>query len=406
MAQEIITARTLLTDIGSVEFPVITVNEDGTILDISSNPVALAGDHDTLTAAFFDIHTHGAVGFDVMSASPEGLSTMQRFLASRGVAQYLPTTVTAPVSDTLRSLAALANAIEQPVRDGEAQPLGIHLEGPFLSHAKRGVHPAAELQPPSIELFELFQEAARGHIKLITIAPEPGAVPESSGSLLPDVYRRSSALELIRYAASNGVRVSLGHTNATAAESLAAIDAGAVSATHTYNAMRPLDHREPGILGTMLDDHRLFAELICDGIHAAPPLVRLWLTMKGRDRGILITDAMSATGMPDGDYSLGGLTARVANGRALLADDLARGKETLAGSILTMDVAVSNLRRFTKASLATATRLASHNPAAMLKMPERTRLAPGSVANLNRFDKRGKLVATYLQGQLVAAFEV
>lgn len=401
MAQETLTARTLLTGIGSVEFPVLTIDEDGTILDISSDPIALAGEQDTLTAAFFDIHTHGAVGFDVMSASPDGFGVMQRFLASKGVAHYLPTTVTAPVADTLRSLEALADAIEQPPRDGEAQPLGIHLEGPFLSHAKRGVHPIAELQPPSVELFELFQEAARGHIKLITIAPEHGAVPESSGSLLPDVYRRSSALELIRYASAQGVKVSLGHTNATASESLAAIDAGAVSATHTYNAMRPLDHREPGILGTTLDDDRLFAELICDGVHAAPPLVRLWLRMKGHNRGILVTDAMSATGMPDGDYFLGGLAARVANGRALLADDLARGKETLAGSILTMDAAVSNLRRYTDASLAEATKLASHNPAAMLKMSERTRLAAGSPANLNRFDKNGRLTATYLRGKLV-----
>src|ERR1700753_2614483 len=127
MAQEILTARTLLTDIGSGAVPVLTIDEDGTILDISSDPQALAGEQDTLTAAFFDIHTHGAVGFDVMSASPEGLSTMQRFLASRGFAHSLPTTVTAPVGDTLRSLEALADAIEQPPRDGEALPLGIHL---------------------------------------------------------------------------------------------------------------------------------------------------------------------------------------------------------------------------------------------------------------------------------------
>ena len=214
-----ITARTLYTDIGSIEFPVITVGDDGLITDISSDPGGLAGTQDSLTAAFVDIHTHGAVGHDVMSASPAGLAEMQRFLASRGVAQYLPTTVTAPMDVTLRSLEALADAVEREHAPGEARPIGIHLEGPFLSHAKRGVHPTEDLQPPSIEMFERFQEAARGHIRLLTIAPEPTAIPEGPGSMMPDVYRRCSAYELIQHCAKAGVRVSLGHTNATAAES-------------------------------------------------------------------------------------------------------------------------------------------------------------------------------------------
>lgn len=381
-----ITARRLITDIGTVDFPVLTVAPDGTLVDISSDPRALAHEQDTLTAAFFDIHTHGAMGHDVMSASPADLSEMQQFLATRGVAHYLPTTVTAPIDATLRALDALANAIESKPRDGEAQPVGIHLEGPFLSHAKRGVHPADELQPPSIELFDRFNQAARGHIRVLTIAPElPGA------------------LDLIAHATSQGVRASLGHTNALAAEACAAIAAGATSATHTFNAMRALDHREPGVLGVTLDDDRLFAELICDGVHVAPELVRLWLKAKGRDRAILVTDAMSAAGMPDGDYMLGNLIVSVANGRAFLAGDLTQGKETLAGSVLTMDRAVHNLQRFTGASLAEAARLASHNPAALLGKPEITRLVPGSPANLNRFDPNGRQLATYIRGRRIDA---
>ncbi|HEY5381067.1 MAG TPA: N-acetylglucosamine-6-phosphate deacetylase [Acidobacteriaceae bacterium] len=383
---ETITARHLLTDIGSVEFPVLTLADDGTIADIGSDPRELADEQGTLTAAFFDIHTHGAKNHDVMSASPAELNEMQRFLATRGVAQYLPTTVTASIDATLRTLAALADAIEAEPRGLEARPLGIHLEGPFLSHAKRGVHPADQLQPPSIDLFDRFQQAARGHIRLLTIAPElPGA------------------LDLIAHVTAQDVRASLGHTDALAADARAAIVAGARSATHTFNAMRALDHREPSVLAVALDDDHLYAELICDGIHVAPELVRLWLKAKGRERAILVTDAMSAAGMPDGDYKLGQLDVSVANGRAFLAGDLDQGKYTLAGSVLTMDRAVANIQSFTGVGLAEATRLASHNPVAMLGQPELTRIAPGSAANLNRFDANGRLLATYIRGQRISA---
>lgn len=381
----IITARRLLTDIGSVEFPVLIVGDDGTLTDISSDPTALAHEEDTLTSALFDVHTHGAMGHDVMSASPVDLRAIQHFLARHGVAHYLPTTVTAPIDSTLRALESLANAIEAEPQPLQAQPLGIHLEGPFLSHIKRGVHPEDYLLKPSFELFERFQQAARGNILLLTIAPELGG-----------------AKELIAYATSVGVRCSLGHTNALASEARAGIEAGATSATHTFNAMRALNHREPGVLGIVLDSEQLFAELICDGIHVAPELVRLWFRSKGSERGILVTDAMSAAGMPDGRYKLGELDVDVADGRAMLAGDFERGAHTLAGSVLTLDRAVANLRQFTGATLADATRLASHNPAAMLGRPELTRLAPGSPANLNRFDTSGRLIASYLRGELVA----
>src|SRR5580658_254462 len=144
----IITARRLLTDVGSVEFPVLIVGDDGTLTDISSDPTALAREEDTLTGAFFDIHTHGAIGYDVMSASPADFREMQHFLARHGVAQYLPTTVTASVDSTLGALESLANAIESEPQPLQAQPRGIHLEGPFLSHIKRGIHPENALQRP------------------------------------------------------------------------------------------------------------------------------------------------------------------------------------------------------------------------------------------------------------------
>jgi len=413
--QTILTARRLHTGTATIDFPVLTI-ENGLITSIASDPTSLANEQDTLTAAFFDIHTHGAIGHDVMQSTPSELSQIQHFLAQHGVAHYLPTTVTAPIDPTLRALEALANLIESKPAEAEAQPIGIHLEGPFLSHAKRGVHPPADLQPPSIALFDRFQTAARGHIKLLTIAPEPnaaigpatnpGALPFASfakGGVSGEARPLSSdtALDLIAHATSQGVRVSLGHTNATAAQTLPAIDAGATSATHTFNAMRALDHREPGVLGTVLDDHRLYAELICDGVHVAPPLVRLWLKTKGLDRAILVTDAMSAAGMPDGNYTLGSFAVTVTNGVAQLTADLATGKSTLAGSLLTMDRAVANLQAFTQASLADATRLASHNPAAMLGQPTLTHLTPNAPANLNRFNSTGQLTATYIRGQKI-----
>ncbi|SEF49622.1 N-acetylglucosamine 6-phosphate deacetylase [Bryocella elongata] len=387
MQARTITARRLYTDIGEIEYPVIDVSADGTIAGISSDP-SLASDTTVLAATFLDVHTHGAVGHDVMTASASDLGEMQRFLATRGVGHYLPTTVTGSIDEILHALESLANAIEAfaaSPQPSQAAPMGIHLEGPFLSHLRRGVHPTHLLIPPTLELFDRFQQAARGHIQLITVAPElPGAI------------------DFIQHATQRGVRISMGHTDANTEQALAGIAAGATSATHTYNAMRPMDHRNPGVLGTVLTTDSLYAELIADGIHVHPAMVDLWWRAKGRNRAILVTDAMAAAGMPDGDnYSLVGLPVVVKDGRAQLKDDLALGKSTLAGSILTMDKAVENLQAFTGASVADAVRAASHNPAAMLGQPAWKRLAPGMPANLNRFDVNGKLVATYLNGAVV-----
>ena len=379
-----LTAAHLLSGELSLADVELTIDETGHILSLGTNAEREDGPETTLAPAFFDIHMHGALGHDVMSASPAEFSVLQRFLATRGVAHYLPTTVTAALDTTLHALERLADAVERGPQPSEAQPVGIHLEGPFLSPTKRGVQPAADLLAPSITLFDRLQQAARGHITLLTLAPElPGAT------------------DLITHATARGVRISLGHTNATAAETLAAIEAGAVGATHTFNAMRALDHREPGVLGTVLDDSRLYAELICDGIHVMPPVVRLWWRAKGLNRVILVTDAMPATGCGDGKYTLGGLPVTVINGRPLLTDDLAEGRDVLAGSILTMDTAVANLQQVTGCSLAAAVAAATQNPAVMLNRPELTAISPGHPANFNRFDANGHLLATYLRGEQV-----
>ena len=375
-----LTARTLLTDIGSVEYPVLEIDADGRITDISSDPSITSTD--TLTAGFFDVHTHGAAGHDVMDPDPAALPTIAHFLATVGVTHFLPTTVTAPLDATLAALDRLATAIESASRaqaEPAAQPLGIHLEGPFVSHGKRGVHPSAHILPPSIPVFDQLWQAARGHIRVMTIAPEePGA------------------LDLIAHATALGVRISLGHSTATAAITREAIARGAVSATHTFNAMRSLDHREPGILGVVLDDPDLYAELICDGVHVAPEPVRLWFRAKSPDHAILVTDSMAATGMPDGNYTLGGLPVTVVG-------PVCMSSGVLAGSVLTMEQAVTNLQQVAGTDLASATRAAAANPARMAGFLPELALHAGNLANLNRFDATGRRTAAYLRGKEIPA---
>jgi N-acetylglucosamine-6-phosphate deacetylase len=365
----------------------IVIAENGSITRIESqDAVELAPGvkvHDfgeaMLGPAFFDVHIHGSAGRDVMEATQEAMTAMGAFLAGHGTGTYLATTVTAPVDQILRSLERLAGLIRRPPDGPLAWPAGIHLEGPFLSHEKRGVHPPELLRDPDIALFDRMFDAAEGYIRLMTLAPE-----------LP------RAAELAQHAARRGVRVSVGHSNATASETRAAIAAGASSATHTFNAMRALDHREPGILGTVLTTEDLFAELICDGIHNAPEMVRLWWKAKGPERALLVTDAMSAAGMPDGTYQLGGFAVHLANGRAM-----ANG--VLAGSVLTLDRALQNLIAFTGASVEHGLRALSGNAAAMTGLENSAgSLAVGQPANLVAINGDGKLMASINRGVMVA----
>jgi N-acetylglucosamine-6-phosphate deacetylase len=379
----VLTAERLWDGNGLIDRPMVVI-EDGRIASIASraakdapgNARVLDFPGATLGPAFFDVHIHGAKGHDVMEASAEALAAMGSFLAQHGTGSFLATTVTAPLDATLRSLSGLAKLLERPPVAGQARPIGIHLEGPFLSHTRRGVQPPEHLLAPDVVTFDRLFEAAEGRVRLMTLAPElPGAV------------------ELTAHATARGVKVSLGHSDATAAETRAVIAAGAVSATHTFNAMRPLDHREPGILGTVLTEDALYAEMICDGVHTAPEMVKLWWRAKGPERAILVTDAMSATGMPDGTYQLGDFAVQVANGRAM-----ARG--VLAGSVLTLDRALTNFMAFTGAPLEQALRLLTVNPAAMTGLGDQAgSVAVGMPANLTAVDGAGKLVGSVVNGE-------
>ncbi|HKT50699.1 MAG TPA: N-acetylglucosamine-6-phosphate deacetylase [Candidatus Angelobacter sp.] len=380
----IVTASQLFTPLESIASPFIVI-EDGYVTSVGSQNEAavppgkiLAFKDQVLAPAYLDIHLHGSGGHDVMEADDTALMAIESMLASRGVAAYLPTTVTAAEDRTLRALEHLGKAMRKGVQPGRTTPVGIHLEGPFISCAKRGVHPPEHLVAPSPEKLERYWEASGGTLRMLTIAPEiPGAI------------------ETIRHARQLGIRCSIGHSNATYEEATAGIAAGATHATHTFNAMRALDHRDPGILGAVLQHRELTADIIADGIHVHPSVVDLFIRAKGLDRAILITDAISATGMPEGRYDLGGLEVEV-------KDERCQYNGKLAGSVLTLERAIRNVMSFSKLNLQDALRLVTLNPALLIGMSEeRGSLKPGSRADIVVLTPEGQLVQTLLGGEVV-----
>ena len=382
-----ITAAHLITPEDWIDSPVVVV-EDGHIAAVA-NRAALeipAGARHIdlpgliLAPGLIDIHIHGGAGHDVMETNDAALAAIESHMVMHGVTSYLPTTVTAPEDTILSALEHLGKAVKAPRSQHRARALGIHLEGPFISHAKRGVHPPENLRQPSTELLDRFWQASQGTIQMMTIASElPGA------------------LETISRGRKLGIRASLGHSNATIEEARAGVAAGASHATHTFNAMRPLDHRDPGILGTVLLDDALTADIIADGIHLDPSVVELFLRAKGEERAILITDAISATGMPEGKYRLGPFVVEVKDGRCDY-----QGK--LAGSVLTLDRAVRNVMSFAGWKLQKAVRLATLNPARLLGVDgERGLLARGRVADMVALTPEGCIRHTILAGEIAGS---
>ena len=388
----VLCAHRLYTPQEEILNPLVFI-EDGLISAVSSraqqevptNATVVDLAHDfpdaILAPGFVDIHMHGGAGLDVMRASAAELPHLNAFLTTHGVTGYFPTTVAAPLDQTYRALERLADSIEAAQASAgngdavQARPLGIHLEGPFLSHKRRGVHPPEYLVEPTLQVFELLWQAARGHVRMMTIAPElPGA------------------LEVIAEAAGRNVCVSIGHSDATVETARSAVQAGARHATHTFNAMRPLDHRDPGILAEVLTDSQLTADIIADGIHVAPEVVQLFLKAKGIERSVLITDATAAAGMPDGTYQLGPLQVEVKDGKCT-----ADGK--LAGSVLTMDRAVRNVMQFAGWSLQDAVRAATLNPARATGLPQHGKLVPGAEANLVVLSPNGEVRKTIVRGR-------
>ena len=383
----ILKAGQLFTPLRRVEQPLVFI-EDGQITEITSathrefpgQTRVLDFPNRILAPGFVDMHVHGGAGHDVMEPNPGALPAIEQLLYRHGVTTYFPTTITAGSTSTIEALSRLADAIEARGKnhtEERARPVGIHLEGPFISRVRPGVHPVGDLLAPSLQAFEQFWQASRGHIKVLTIAPE-----------------LEGARELVSEAARRGVCVSMGHSDADLQQTQAGVAAGARHTTHTFNAMRPLEHRDPGIAGAALADDRLSAEIIADGIHVDPLVVRLFLRAKGVELAVLVTDGTAATGMPDGQYRLGSLLVEVKDGKCL-----SHGR--LAGSILTMDQAVRNVMKFANWDLQSAVRLATLNPARTTGLAGGAgTLAEGAAADLVVLTDQGEVLQTIVRGQL------
>jgi N-acetylglucosamine-6-phosphate deacetylase len=317
----------------------------------------------TIVPGFVDVHIHGAGGHDVMEGTPQALEIIAATVARHGTTSLVATTVTASEIQTCRSVADIANFILNeglsPARGLSAEFLGIHFEGPFISHARRGVHPPEWIAAPSPAMLMKFLGAARGTGLILTLAPElPGA------------------LELIAVAREAGLVVSLGHTDANLEQAQAAIAAGARHAAHVFNAMRPFSHRETGVLGAVLTSPEVSAELIADGVHVDATAIRMLLGLKSPDRVILVSDGISATGMPDGKFQLGTFEVTVSGGVCRNAE----GK--LAGSTLTLDRALRNMVGL-GVPLSSALRMVTANPARQIGLGSRKGvLAPGADADM------------------------
>ena len=293
---------------------------------------------------FIDVHIHGAGGRDVMEGSNEALSTVVRTVAKRGTTSMVATTVTAAPDDIVRSVEGIANFItnQHQSEDPRAEVLGIHYEGPFISTVRRGVHPKEWVTLPNRQLLDRMVAAAAGNARILTIAPELlGAMP------------------CIDAARSAGIVVAMGHTDATYEQARAAIAHGAHHAVHVYNAMRPFSHRDSGVIGAVLTSPEVSAELIADGVHVEEAAMRVLLQAKGVNCVILVSDGISATGMPDGQYSLGKFDVNVVDGVARNAEG------NLAGSTLTLDRALRNIVRMGW-SLGDTVRMLTANPAKLL----------------------------------------
>jgi len=334
----------------------------------------LDAENHILMPGFIDLHIHGAMGADVMDATPDALRTIARFCAQNGVTRFLATTLTASHEDTLAALHNIRHVMDEG--SGGAVIMGAHLEGPYINPNKSGAQGTEQIRLPDLD--ELREYLDVGVIRLVSLAPEmPGAE------------------DLIALCKERGVTVSIAHTDATYEQTCTAIEQGIRHSTHTFNAMRGLHHREPGTLGAVLDDKRVACELIADTIHVHPVAMRTLWQMKGEEGVILITDAMRAAGMPEGAYTLGSYDVTVKDGKATLADG------TLAGSILTMPQALWNMQSVTKAPLSSLVAATSANAVRSIGESRVGGLGVGMAADFVLLGERFEVWKTIINGEVV-----
>ncbi|MGG1630134.1 N-acetylglucosamine-6-phosphate deacetylase [Rossellomorea sp. NRS-1567] len=332
----------------------------------------------SVVPGMIDIHIHGVNGADTMDATREALDTMTGTLPKEGTTSFLATTMTEASDAIEKALAATADYMSNHQRGGQAEILGLHLEGPFINADKAGAQPLHRIQKPNVEVFKNWHALSGENIKLVTLAPE-----------LDDEY------ELIRYLKENGIVASVGHSNATYDQVGKAIDAGLSHVTHLFNQMSGLHHREPGIVGASFLRKELMVELISDGIHVRPEVVQLAFDQITDERLILITDSMRAKCLKNGQYDLGGQMVTVKDGKAILDED------TLAGSVLKMRDAFTNIQEFTTGDMRSAIKMTAENPARQLNIFNRKgSLAPRKDADIVILDENKDVYTTICKGKI------
>lgn len=333
---------------------------------------------DWLLPGFIDVHVHGGFGHDFMEANDAALERITQFHAQNGTTTMLATTVTAPKEAIDRVLAGVNSWQENEVKG--ARLAGVHLEGPFLSKVFPGAQNPEHMIPARIDWLEEWTSAYPGLIRMMTLAPE--------------VEGNMDCIEWLR---KNNIVAACGHTDAEYEEILEAKKRGLQHAVHTFNAMKPLHHRNPGTVGAVLTDDDISCEIIADGHHVHPACIDLLFRAKGRDRLILITDAMSAAGMEDGEYNLGDLKVRVKDGVARLKEG-----ESLAGSTLTMIQAFRFFVETVGVSIEETSRMASGNPARLIGLDDEIgSISLGKKADLLRLDSKLQLKEVWRDGQLI-----
>lgn len=334
--------------------------------------------NDKIIPGFIDIHIHGAADADTMDATVEALETIANVLPSEGTTSFLATTITSSNEHIEKALVNVKDFIEGTQPEGQAEIVGIHLEGPFINPERAGAQPLEHIRPHDRHRLKEWLSLAGGHIKQVTLAPE-----------------QTDGLPVVELLTRQGVITSIGHSDATFEEVRAAVEVGATGVTHLFNQMRELHHREPGTVGAAFLFDEMRAEIIVDGIHVRPEMVQLAFKQKGKEGLILITDAMRAKYLGDGVYDLGGQQVTVTGETAMLEDG------ALAGSVLKMVNAVKNMMTYTGCSLADAIMMASENPARQVNVFDRKgSLAIGKDADIVILNESNQVVMTFCRGLL------
>ncbi|MVX65116.1 N-acetylglucosamine-6-phosphate deacetylase [Clostridium chromiireducens] len=329
-----------------------------------------------VSPGFIDVHIHGAGGCDTMDGTSESINTISKTIVEHGTTSFTPTTMTVSIDDIRKSLDAIKNVKEKG--EGGAHVLGVHLEGPFVSPKAIGAQNPNYILTPSISTYNEIVKDYEDIIVSITLAPEV-----------------EGAKELIKYLSSKGIVCSLGHTSATYEEAIEAIECGACHSTHLFNAMTPLNHRNPGVVGAIFDSN-ITTETISDGVHISYPVLRIAYKQKGTDNVLLISDAMMACCMPNGDYSLGGQDVVVNNGEARLRNG------ALAGSVLTLDKAIRNVYKNSDLPLYEVIKMASYNGAKHCKVHDhKGQIKEGYDADLILFDDDINIKKVFILGKEV-----